>query len=78
MKKELLMSFSEYNTIEHPTPYTYTLQKKNQHLYYFGSKHSYDPADKQFDLIEEFWDDFVKNTHEEKRLVLLELSLIHI
>ena len=71
-KKELLMSFDEYNKTEHPIPYTYILGGKNQLLYYFGSRHCYDPLDQEFDSIDKFWDEFIKKTDNHKRIVLLE------
>ena len=72
MNKELLMAYNEYNKIEHEKPYTYILNKNNQYLYYFGSRHSYDPTDAQFPIIEKFWSEFTKQTDGQKRIVFLE------
>lgn len=72
MNKELLMTYDEYNTIEHEEPYTYILNKNNQYLYYFGSRHSFDPKDTQFETIEKFWIDFTEKTNGQKSIVFLE------
>ena len=66
------MSFDDYNKLERSIPYTYVLNKGVQYIYYFGSKHSFDPEDKQFASIEKMWDEFVTKTVGQKRLAVLE------
>jgi hypothetical protein len=44
MIEKHLMSFDEYNKTNHLVPYSYSISKNNQHLFYFGSNHSRDPA----------------------------------
>ncbi len=72
MKKELLMSFDDYNKLEHPVPYTYVLNKGTQYIYYFGSQHSFDPDDEQFIAIEKMWNEFAAKTAGQKRYAVLE------
>jgi hypothetical protein len=55
MKKELLMSLSEFYKTQHQIPYKYIIKKGEQRLYYFGSKHSYDPENPQFAAIKDFF-----------------------
>lgn len=66
------MTYDEYNKTRYSAPYIYILSKGNQHLYYFGSSHSFDPDDAQFDTIENFWNEFITKTEGDKRLTLLE------
>lgn len=49
------MSFSEYATREHPTPYILRWQLKDSSLLYFGSDHVYDPSHPQVAQIERLW-----------------------
>ena len=72
MKKELLMTYDEYNNSKLSAPYSYILQCGDQCLYYFGSRHSYDPMDEQFNTIENFWNEFIDKTKGQERIVLLE------
>jgi hypothetical protein len=66
------MSFEEYKKIRHESPYKYILKKGSQYLYYFGSRHSYDPKDKQFNEIEAFFNDFIKETRGKDSVILVE------
>ena len=72
MKKELLIPLAQYYTIDHVTPYTYIINKGGKYLYYFGSKHSYNPEDYQFEKIRYFFNDFVHHTTKENSIVLVE------
>jgi hypothetical protein len=72
MKKELLIPLSEYYKIDHKIPYTYKIKKGEQCLYYFGSKHSYDPKNKQFNEIRDFFNDFLNQTIKETSIVFVE------
>ncbi len=38
-----LMSYKEYDSIQHPTPYTFELHSAERHLFYFGSPHIFSP-----------------------------------
>ncbi|MFZ2523157.1 MAG: hypothetical protein WAW92_02105 [Minisyncoccia bacterium] len=72
MKKELLVPLTEFYKIEHQIPYTYVIQKEGQYLYYFGSKHSFDSENPQFEEIRNFFNDFVSHTTRENSIVLVE------
>jgi hypothetical protein len=72
MIEKYLMSFDDYNKVDHPMPYTYTHQKDNQFLYYFGANHSHDPANKQYDELRYFWHDFLNRTNKINSIVLVE------
>jgi len=47
-------------------PYLFKLNKDKQFLYYFGAEHSTDPQHKQFDILENFFEDFIKDSNQEK------------
>jgi len=72
MKKELLIPLLDYYKNPHPLPYTYIIKKEEKSLYYFGSKHSFDPEDSQFEDIRNFFNDFVHHTTKENSIVLVE------
>ncbi len=72
MNKLDLMSYADYVAQGHTKPYSYHLSKNNQHLYFFGSIHTYNEKDEQIKKIEEFWNNFVVTTKNKKRLVLVE------
>lgn len=72
MKQFDLMSYAEYSSKEYPFPYLYHLSKGTQHLYFFGSRHTYDPHDEQIQKLEEFWADFSITTNGTQRVVLVE------
>lgn len=73
MIEKYLMTNEEYkNAGKHPIPYTYSISKHNQHLYYFGANHSRDPQDKQFEELRKFWEEFLHKTSGENRAVLIE------
>lgn len=72
MNKPKLMSYADYVEKKHTQPYFYSISKNNQHLYFFGSIHTYDEEDGQIKKLEEVWNDFVVKTKNKKRLVLVE------
>ncbi len=72
MKKELLVSLDEFNKTHHQIPYKYIIKKGEQCLYYFGSKHSFDPENPQFEDIRNFFKDFVNHTTKENSIILVE------
>ena len=67
-----LMTEEEYSKIKHKTPYVYKIQNRGQFLYYFGENHSFDPDDSQWVQVKNFWDDFIKNTENQKRIIFVE------
>ncbi len=73
MNKNLLITFDEYQDMPpNKVPYTYVIENKEQYLYYFGSKHSYDQSLPQFDELRTFFNEFVLKTKDKQRIVLVE------
>ncbi len=67
------MTYEEYSKLgQHQVPYVYTFKKNGKCIYYFGSKHSYDPNDLQFEQIKNFYNEFLKNTAGQPRITLIE------
>lgn len=66
------MSYEEYQNTHHETPYKVVLQSGSNFLYYFGERHSYDPADPQWIQLKTFWEDFLQKTNGQKRIVFTE------
>lgn len=68
-----LITFEEYSKIKHDTPYFYNVSSSDgQKLYYFGERHSRDPLDTEWMQAKNFWLEFLKNTHNQKRIVFVE------
>ncbi len=67
-----LMSYEEYKTLEINFPYTFVLKSSNQSLFYFGANHSCDPDDRQYNLLDKFWNDFLIETKLKNCVVLVE------
>ena len=72
MKKELLMTLNQYYKTDHQTPYKFVIKRNQQYLYYFGSKHSYDPSSPQVEDIRKFFNEFLLHTKKENSIVLVE------
>lgn len=53
-------------------PYYFEIEGKNQRLFYFGANHSHDPNNEQYPVLEEKWDQFVKQIDPKKTLVVTE------
>ena len=66
------MTYEQYREIKHPTPYTFSIQSGSNFLYYFGERHSYDPAHEEWIIEKTFWQSFLKDTEGHKRIVLVE------
>jgi len=47
-----ILSFAEYATVRHPTPYAVDIACGGSRLLVFGGRHSSDPADTMFDQLE--------------------------
>jgi hypothetical protein len=47
-----ILSFAEYGTLRHPTPYLVDVANRESRLVLFGGRHSSDPADPMFEQIE--------------------------
>lgn len=72
MTQSDLMPYAEYSSKEYLAPYTYHLSNGDQHLYFFGSSHTYDPNDVQILKLEAFWAEFETTTKGLQRKVLVE------
>jgi len=72
MKQSDLMSYAEYSSKEYFAPYTYHLSNGDQHLYFFGSRHTYNPDDEQISKLEVFWAEFEVVTKGVQRKLLME------
>lgn len=72
MNQSDLMSYVEYSSKKYPIPYTYHFSNGTQHLYFFGSKHTYNPHDEQVSKLEVFWNEFSSITEDTLRIVLVE------
>lgn len=66
------MPWEIYNKTEHSVPYTYIIEKNNQYLFYFGSRHTYDQNHPQFEEIRNFWKVFLDRTKNINTVVLVE------
>ncbi len=67
-----LMSYEEYSKIRHKTPYTFSIKSGSNFLYYFGERHSFNPADTEWVEQRKFWNDFLWKTKDTKRIVFVE------
>lgn len=72
MNQSDLLPYSEYSSKEYSFPYTYHFSSGDQHLYFFGSSHTYNPDDEQILKLEVFWGEFETVTKKLKRKVLVE------
>ena len=74
MDLSLLLSNEEYQkrfAERHPSPYTFEVQNGNKAIFYFGVRHSRDPHDPEWSVLEEYWEQFLKQSAGE-RVALLE------
>jgi hypothetical protein len=53
-------------------PFTLEIKKDHQGLYYFGANHSHNPENHQYPILHEYWDNFLKETKNKDRIVLVE------
>lgn len=67
-----IMSYEEYATVRHATPYMFKLENNKQRLFYFGANHACDPHDPQYAALETFWQEFLDKTEGRPRIVLVE------
>lgn len=71
----LLYSYNEWKSVYKKIPYSFTIEKNGQYLYYFGANHSHDPKNEQFPLLRECWKDFLEKTDGENAVVFVEGGL---
>ncbi len=67
-----ILTYEQYSTIKHKTPYTLSLKSGNSFLYYFGERHLFEPVDPQWDELKKFWNEFLLKTNTQKRVVFTE------
>ena len=67
-----ILTYKQYSTIKHKTPYTLLLNSGPNYLYYFGERHLFKPIDAQWDELKIFWNDFLEKTKGQKRIVFTE------
>ena len=72
MDKTKLMSFEKFNSTQTTSPYIFKYEKSGQCIFYFGSKHSYDPNNDEFNMLEAFWRDFLIETKDKNRIAFEE------
>lgn len=67
------MTYEDYQKLgRHKVPYTYTIKSGPNFLYYFGEKHSFNPEDPQWTEVKEFWNAFLNDSKDTKRVVFIE------
>lgn len=74
MDISLLLSDEEYQAKhegQHSVPYKYEIKSNSQVLFYFGTRHSHNPQDKQWEKLTDYWKRFL-NTVGGNRVLLLE------
>ena len=54
------------------SPDFFHMERDNQHLFYFGARHSDDVNDEQFHALGQCWNKFLRETGAGKRIVLVE------
>ncbi len=58
LRAQDIMTFEEYQQLDHAEPYIYRIESGDAALLYFGSRHSFDPSDPQMDELEAAWTSF--------------------
>lgn len=53
--KQSLMTYEEYKQTHVQTPYSFKIEKNGQRIYYFGSNHSTDLNNEQYEQLRKFW-----------------------
>ncbi|MFZ5954722.1 MAG: hypothetical protein ACOYT8_06530 [Candidatus Dependentiae bacterium] len=67
-----ILTYEQYLKLKHPLPYEYSMEHNQNYLFYFGSNHSRDPHDAQYQKLKVFWEDFLKKTQSQNCIVLVE------
>jgi len=72
--KDLLYSPSDWPDVAKGKPpfYKYSITSDGKSFYIFGANHARDPEDKMFPLLREFWNDFIQNDLNSKKILLVE------
>jgi len=72
MNNKLLLSFESYTKIKHELPYFYKIKSNGQVLYYFGSDHTKNIKNPQFENIKNKFKEFLTETLNNKKVVFFE------
>lgn len=70
-----IMTWEKYNSVDKKVrrfPYVFEIEKGKQKLTYFGSQHSKDPKNPQFERIQEEFEDFCRDRNPKDCVVLVE------
>lgn len=73
MDFRLLLTDAEYEErfkVGHPTPHTFEVLGSGKSIFYFGVRHSRNPEDPQWKLLESYWNKFLKTNLGEKVALL--------
>lgn len=69
------MNYDEYRELRHARPYKLKLKSGPNFLFYFGERHSFDPADTQWTEERDFWNEFIQETKGLKKIIFTEGGL---
>jgi|GEM_PF-5301053 len=58
LESELQNEYLRYNNVSHPLPYEYRLQNGDNELFYFGTKHTCNPEEREFNRIKTIFKEF--------------------
>ena len=67
-----IMSYEEYAATQRLHLYSFRIAHPNGHLFYFGGNHSYNKEDKQYQLLQGFWQEFLEATGGKNSVVIVE------
>lgn len=73
--ESLLYSYDEWKAVYKKMPYSFTIKKNAQYLYYFGANHSHDPKNEEFPALREFWKEFLEKAGNKNGVVFVEGGL---
>lgn len=71
---ELISEKHSWHSIKKSDPYSYTIERDAQRLFYFGANHSHNPSNHQYPVLKYFWDRFTK-LEKTKKLAMVEGGL---
>lgn len=67
-----IMNYEDLLVRDFEIPYLFRIRGKKNNLFYFGSNHSYDVTDSQFNSLRRFWEEFISIDKDGKKIVLVE------
>jgi len=69
MNKDLLLPREQYEEESKKygaSPFTFEIENEKQVLFYFGSNHSRDPKNRQYPILKNYWERFLKTSNRKK------------